>query len=66
MLGVENGAEHTFSAEAVADCQVLINNGLAYRSKTRGPAAARETPVARELLRLIGHELERVQCKRPQ
>lgn len=56
MLGVEGSAEHTFSAEAVTDCQVLLINRRRVMAR-----AAREAPVARELLRLIGHELERVQ-----
>jgi len=56
MLGVEVGAEHSFSGEAVTDCQVLLINRRLVMAR-----AAREAAVARELLRLIGHELERVQ-----
>jgi CRP/FNR family nitrogen fixation transcriptional regulator len=56
VFGVEVGAEHSFSAEAVTDCQVLLINR--HRVMAR---AARETAVARELWRLIGHELGRVQ-----
>jgi len=56
MLGVEGSAEHTFSAEAVTDCQVLLINRRRVMAR-----AVREAPVAQELLRLIGHELERVQ-----
>jgi CRP/FNR family transcriptional regulator, nitrogen fixation regulation protein len=56
MLGVESGAEHTFSAEAVTDCQVLLINRRRIMAR-----AARETAVARELWRLMGHELGRVQ-----
>ena len=56
VFGVEVGAEHSFSAEAVTDCQVLLIN----RSRVMA-RAARETAVARELWRLMGHELGRVQ-----
>jgi CRP/FNR family nitrogen fixation transcriptional regulator len=56
VFGVEVGAEHSFSAEAVTDCQVLLINRRLVMAR-----AARETAVARELWRLIGHELGRVQ-----
>jgi CRP/FNR family transcriptional regulator, nitrogen fixation regulation protein len=56
MFGVEVGAEHSFSGEAVTDCQVLLINRRLVMAR-----AAREAVVARELWRLIGHELERVQ-----
>lgn len=56
VFGVEVGAEHSFSAEAVTDCQVLLINRRRVMAR-----AARETAVARELWRLIGHELGRVQ-----
>jgi CRP/FNR family transcriptional regulator, nitrogen fixation regulation protein len=56
MFGVEVGAEHNFSAEAVTDCQVLLINRARVMAR-----AARETVVARELWGLIGHELGRVQ-----
>jgi CRP/FNR family transcriptional regulator, nitrogen fixation regulation protein len=56
MLGVEGSAEHTFSAEAVTDCQVLLINRRLLMAR-----AAREAVVARELWRLIAHELDRVQ-----
>jgi CRP/FNR family transcriptional regulator, nitrogen fixation regulation protein len=56
MLGVEDSAEHTLSAEAVTDCQVLLINRRLVMAR-----AAREPAVARELFRLIGHELCRVQ-----
>ena len=42
-------------AEAVTDCQLLLINRRRVMAR-----AAREAPVARELCRLIGHELERV------
>jgi CRP/FNR family transcriptional regulator, nitrogen fixation regulation protein len=53
-LGV--GAEHSFSAEAVTDCQVLLINRHLVMAR-----AAREAAVAGELWRLIGDELGRVQ-----
>jgi CRP-like cAMP-binding protein len=56
MLGVEVGAEHSFSGEAVTDCQVLLINRRLVMAR-----AAREVAVARELWRLIGHELDRAQ-----
>lgn len=56
MFGVEVGEEHTFSAEAITDCQVLSINRRLVMAR-----AAREAVVARELWTLIGHELERVQ-----
>lgn len=56
VFGVEVGAEHSFSAEAVTDCQVLLINRRRVMAR-----AARETAVARELWRLIGDELGRVQ-----
>jgi CRP/FNR family transcriptional regulator, nitrogen fixation regulation protein len=56
MFGVEVGAKHSFSAEAVTDCQVLLIN----RARVMARAAG-EPAVARELWGLIGHELGRVQ-----
>jgi CRP/FNR family transcriptional regulator, nitrogen fixation regulation protein len=56
MFGVEVGEEHAFSAEALTDCQVLLINRRLVMAR-----AAREAAVARELWRLIGHELDRVQ-----
>jgi CRP/FNR family transcriptional regulator, nitrogen fixation regulation protein len=56
VFGVEVGANHSFSAEAVTDCQVLLINRRRVMAR-----AARETAVARELWRLVGHELGRVQ-----
>jgi CRP/FNR family nitrogen fixation transcriptional regulator len=55
-FGVEVGAEHSFSGEAVTDCQVLLINRRLVMAR-----AAREAVVALELWRLIGHELDRVQ-----
>ncbi len=56
MFGVELGADHGFSAEAVTDCQVLLINRARVMAR-----AARETEVARQLWGLMGHELGRVQ-----
>jgi CRP/FNR family nitrogen fixation transcriptional regulator len=56
VFGIEVGAEHSFSAEAVTECQVLLINRRRVMAR-----AARETAVARELWRLMGHELGRVQ-----
>src|SRR5690242_2837861 len=56
MFGVEVGAKHSFSAEAVTDCQVLLIN----RARVMARAAG-EPAVARKLWGLIGHELGRVQ-----
>ena len=56
IFGVEIGEEHAFSAEALTDCQMLLINRRLVMAR-----AAREAAVARELWRLIGHELERVQ-----
>jgi CRP/FNR family transcriptional regulator, nitrogen fixation regulation protein len=56
MLGVQVDDEHTFSAEAITDCEVLLINRRLIMARV-----AREAVVARELLRLIGHELERAQ-----
>jgi CRP/FNR family nitrogen fixation transcriptional regulator len=43
------------SGGTVTDCQLLLINRRRVMAR-----AAREAPVARELCRLIGHELERV------
>jgi CRP/FNR family transcriptional regulator, nitrogen fixation regulation protein len=56
VLGVEVGPEHSFSAEAVTDCQMLLINRRRVMAR-----AVREAAVAGELWRLIGHELGRVQ-----
>lgn len=56
MFGVEVGAIHGFSAEAITNCQVLLINRRLIMAR-----AASETAVARELWKLLGCELERVQ-----
>jgi len=56
IFGVEVGEEHTFSAEAISDCQVLLINRRVIMAR-----AACEPAVARELWALFGHESERMQ-----
>src|SRR5215211_1644764 len=56
MFGLEMGDEHTFSAEAITDCKVLVIK----RTGVLG-LAARDNDVARQLWRLTGRELERTQ-----
>jgi len=55
-FGLEVGDVHTFSAEAIADCKVLVIK----RSSVIG-LAARDTGVARELWTMTAGELQRVQ-----
>ena len=56
IFGLEVGAEHTFSAEAITDCKILVIK----RSTVIG-LAARETDVARQLWAMTATELQRVQ-----
>jgi CRP-like cAMP-binding protein len=56
IFGLEMGEEHTFSAEAISDCKVLVIK----RSAVVG-LAARDNDVARQLWDLTGRELRRVQ-----
>jgi CRP/FNR family nitrogen fixation transcriptional regulator len=56
VFGLEVGAEHSFSAEAIAETKVLV----ARRSALFG-LAARDSEMARQLWTLTGHELARVQ-----
>jgi len=56
VFGLEVGDRHSFSAEAIADCKVLVikrSNVIAL--------AARETDVARQLWEMTATELRRVQ-----
>jgi len=55
-FGLEVGDVHTFSAEAIVDCKVLVIR----RSSVVG-LAARDTAVARELWAMTARELQRVQ-----
>jgi CRP-like cAMP-binding protein len=56
MFGLEIGEEHTFSAEAIVDCKVLVIK----RSTVIG-MAARDNDIARLLWRMTAGELQRVQ-----
>jgi CRP/FNR family nitrogen fixation transcriptional regulator len=56
VFGLEVGAEHAFSAEAIPETKVLV----AKRSALFG-LAARDSEMARQLWTLTGHELARVQ-----
>ena len=56
MFGLESGAEHAFSAEAITSATVLVIKRSAVTA-----LAARDNSVARQLLVLTGHELTRVQ-----
>jgi len=56
VFGLEVGDKHSFSAEAIADCKVLVikRSGVI-------ALAARETDVARQLWEMTATELRRVQ-----
>ncbi len=56
LFGLETGAEHTFSAEAITDAKVLVIKRSAVMA-----LAARDNDVARQLWALTGLELDRVQ-----
>jgi CRP/FNR family nitrogen fixation transcriptional regulator len=56
MFGLEIGDEHTFSAEAIVDCKVLVIKRSSVIS-----LAARENDVARQLWTMTASELQRVQ-----
>ncbi len=56
IFGLENGDEHTFSAEAISDSKVLVIKRSALIA-----LAARDNDVARQLWNLTGRELRRVQ-----
>jgi len=56
MFGFEVGAEHTFSAEAIVDCKVLVIKRTAVMS-----LAARNSEVARDLWAMTASELQRTQ-----
>jgi len=56
VFGLEVGDVHTFSAEAIIDCKVLVIK----RSSVIG-LAARDNGVARELWTMTASELQRVQ-----
>jgi CRP/FNR family nitrogen fixation transcriptional regulator len=56
MFGLEIGDEHTFSAEAIVDCKVMVIK----RSTVIG-LAARDNDIARQLWAMTASELLRVQ-----
>ena len=56
IFGLESGAEHSFSAEAITAVKVLV-----IRRGAVTALAARDNSVARELLAMTGRELTRVQ-----
>jgi CRP/FNR family transcriptional regulator, nitrogen fixation regulation protein len=56
MFGFESGDEHTFSAEAIADCKILV-----IRRSAVITLAARDNDVAQQMWALTARELQRVQ-----
>jgi CRP/FNR family nitrogen fixation transcriptional regulator len=56
IFGFETGNEHTFSAEAITDCKIIVIKRSAVMA-----LAARDNEVAREMWALTGRELRRVQ-----
>jgi CRP-like cAMP-binding protein len=56
VFGLEVGDKHSFSAEAIADCKVLV-----IKRSSVIALAARETDVARQLWEMTATELRRVQ-----
>jgi CRP-like cAMP-binding protein len=56
VFGLEVGDKHGFSAEAIADCKVLV-----IKRSSVIALAARETDVARQLWEMTATELRRVQ-----
>jgi CRP/FNR family nitrogen fixation transcriptional regulator len=57
IFGLEVGGEHTFSAEAVADCKVLVIKRSALVA-----LASRDNEVARQLWAMAAGELQRAQA----
>ena len=56
IFGLESGEEHTFSAEAITECKVLVIKRSALMA-----LAARDHEVSRQLWTITGGELRRVQ-----
>src|SRR6478672_7921046 len=56
IFGLESGAEHTFSAEAIVDSKVLV-----IKRSSVVALAARDTEVARQLWAMTAAELHRAQ-----
>jgi CRP/FNR family nitrogen fixation transcriptional regulator len=56
IFGFETGEEHTFSAEAITDCKILV-----IKRSTVTALAARDNDIARQMWALTARELQRVQ-----
>jgi CRP/FNR family nitrogen fixation transcriptional regulator len=56
IFGFETGNEHTFSAEAITDCKIIVIKRSAVMA-----LAARDNDVARQMWELTARELQRVQ-----
>ena len=56
IFGLETGEEHTFSAEAITDCRIIVIKRSAVEA-----LAARDNDVARQMWALTARELQRVQ-----
>jgi CRP/FNR family transcriptional regulator, nitrogen fixation regulation protein len=56
IFGLETGEEHTFSAEAITDCKVIV-----IKRSVVMALAARDNDVARQMWALTARELHRVQ-----
>ena len=56
MFGFESGDEHTFSAEAITDCKILV-----IRRSAVIALAARDNEIAQRMWALTARELQRVQ-----
>jgi CRP-like cAMP-binding protein len=56
MFGLETGNEHSFSAEAISDCKIIVIKRSAVLA-----LAARDNEVARQMWELTARELHRVQ-----
>ena len=56
IFGLETGEEHSFSAEAITECKVLV-----FKRSALVALAGRDHDVARQLWAITGSELHRVQ-----
>src|SRR4030095_3539381 len=56
MFGLETGDEHTFSAEAITDCKVIV-----IKRSSVVALAARDNDVTRRMWELTAQELQRTQ-----
>ena len=56
IFGIETGNEHTFSAEAISDCKIIVIKRSAVIA-----LAARDNDIARQMWALTARELQRVQ-----